>query len=280
VLCKNLTGNYWKKIGNMIDFQEITFKFQDRLAIITLNNPDSLNPFSIQMGREITQAVDECEYRNSIRSIIITGNGRAFCAGGDIKAMADYPEEQKAIFFKKITSELNNVIKAIRHIKKPVIAAVNGVASGAGFSLALACDLIIASAEARFNLAHVKLGLHPDGGATYFLPRLIGIHKTFELVFTGSFLDAFTAERLGIVNRIVAPEKVMDDAMALANELANGPPFAIGITKMTINQGLSESLEAQLENERQAIAQTSMTDDFIEGIAAFLEKRNPVFKGK
>lgn len=263
-----------------MDFKELKLEIQGPVSIITMNNPEHLNPFSVQMGKEITQAFYECEYQESLRSIVLTGNGRAFCAGGDIKAMADYPKERKAIFFKEITIELNNVIKAIRHLKKPVIAAVNGIASGAGFSLALACDLIIASTRARFNLAHVQVGLHPDGGATYFLPRLIGIHKTCELVFTGSSLDAATAQKLGIVNRVVAPEKVMGEAIAIANELANGPTFAIGMAKMTINRGLTEGLEAQLENERQAIAQTSITHDFIEGITAFLEKRKPAFKGK
>jgi 2-(1,2-epoxy-1,2-dihydrophenyl)acetyl-CoA isomerase len=261
-------------------FKELQLEIKGSVAIITMNNPDKLNPFSVQMGKEIKQAFYECEYKESVQAIILTGSGRSFCAGGDIKAMADCLEEPKAVFFKEITIELNNVIKAIRCIKKPVIAAVNGIASGAGFSLTLACDLIIASTGARFNLAHVQVGLHPDGGATYFLPRLIGIHKACELVFTGSSLDATTAQRLGIANRVVAPEKVMGEAMAIATELANGPTFAIGMAKMTINRGLTEGLEAQLENERQAISQTSMTHDFIEGITAFLEKRKPTFTGK
>jgi len=261
-------------------FKELKLKFQGPVSIITMNKPDNLNPFSIQMGKEIIHAFYECEYKESVRSIVLTGNDRSFCSGADIKAMADYPEERKAIFIKEITNELNNVIKAIRCIKKPVIAAVNGIAAGAGFSLALASDLIIASTEARFNLAHVQLGLIPDGGATWFLPRLIGLHKTCELVFTGSFIDGPMAKKLNIVNRVVDPEKLMGEAMALAKKLANGPTFATGMAKMTINRGLTDGLEGQLENERQAIAQTSLTSDFIEGIKAFLEKRKPVFKGK
>jgi len=263
-----------------MDFKELKFKVQSRVAIITMNKPNNLNPFSIQMGKEIIRAFYEAEYQEAVRSIVITGSGRAFCAGGDIKAMADYPEKRKAVFFKEITIQLNNAIKAIRCIRKPVIAAVNGIASGAGFSLALACDLIIASTEACFNLAHVHVGLHPDGGATYFLPRIVGLQKTCELVFTGTSIDATKAKSLNIVNRVVASEKMMAEAMAIAEKLANGPTFAIGMAKMTINRGLSEGLECQLENERQAISQTSLTCDFIEGIKAFLEKRKPVFKGK
>jgi len=263
-----------------MEFTQLKLEIQDEIATILLNNPDKLNPFSIRMGKEFIEALYECEYEESVRCIIVTGEGRAFCAGGDIGEMSDYPEARKGIFFKKLTAEFNNTVKSIRSIPKPVIAAVNGFASGAGFPLALACDLIVASESARFNVAHVQIGLHPDGGTTYFLPRLIGVHKTRELVFMGSVVDAAEARDLNIVNKVVPPDRLMEVTIAMAKSLAMGPSVAIGLAKISIDRGLSENLEGQLEIECQAVAQTAMTHDILEGIEAFLQKRKPVFKGK
>jgi len=262
-----------------MDLRELEFEIKGPVAVITMKNPEKLNAFTIRMGKEFIETLYECEYSESVRCIIVTGRGRAFCAGGDIGEMADHPEGRKGIYLKKITTELHNTIKAIRHIPKPVIGAVNGFASGAGFSVALACDLIVASSKARFNVAHIQVGLHPDGGITYFLPRLIGVHKTRELVFTGSIIDASEAKSLNIVNKVVPQEGLMKEAGSLARRLAAGPAFAIGLAKISIDRGLTENLEGQLENERQAIAQTGMTRDFLEGIEAFLQKRKPAFRG-
>ena len=193
--------------------------------------------------------------------------------------MSDYPDDRKAVFFKDITIELNNTIRAIRRISKPVVAAVQGFASGAGFSLALASDMVIAADDSRFNLAHVNIGLHPDGGATYFLPRLIGVHKTRELVFTGKFISAAEALSMNVINEIVPAAELMDKAMGLARKLAAGPTVAIGLAKASIDQGLIENIDSQLENERQAIAKTGTTQDLVEGVNAFMEKRKPEFKG-
>jgi 2-(1,2-epoxy-1,2-dihydrophenyl)acetyl-CoA isomerase len=262
-----------------MSFKELQFETQGHIAVVTMMNPEQLNAFSIQMGKELINVFYECERKEGILSIVLTGYGRAFCAGGHIKHMADCPEDRKCEFLKNITGELNDVVTTIRRIPKPVIAAVNGVAAGAGFSLALACDLIVASENARFSLAHFNMGLHPDGGAIYFLERVVGIHKTRELVFRRSVIDANTAARLNIVNQVVSPTELNEKAMTLAQELSNGPAIAIGLAKRVIDQGLIESLDGHLENERQAIAQTGRTRDHIEGITAFLEKRKPQFKG-
>jgi 2-(1,2-epoxy-1,2-dihydrophenyl)acetyl-CoA isomerase len=261
-------------------YQEAELEIKDRVAVLAMNNPDKLNPFSIQMGEDLIQALYECEYNDEVRTIVFTGRGRAFSAGGDIKSMKNYPDEKKAVFLKEITRRLHATINALRRIQKPVIAAVNGFASGAGFSLALSCDMVLAAEDARFNLAYVQVGLHPDGGSTYFLPRIVGIQKTLELYYTGSFIDAVEAVRLNLVNRVVPKENLMEEAVSLAGNLAKGPAVAMGLAKETVNRTFMEGLEGQLENERQAISKTSMTQDFLEGIDAFFGKRKPEFQGK
>ncbi len=263
-----------------MDLKELKLDIQGAVAIVTMNRPDKLNPFTIPMGEEFIQVLYECEYNQDIRCVVLTGEGRAFSAGGDIQAMSDYPDSRKGVFFKEIALRLHEVITALRRMPKPVIAAVNGVASGAGFSMAMACDLVYAVPGVRFNLAYVNIGLHPDGGATYFLPRLIGVQKTRELVFTGRFIDVEEAAELNIVNKIVPQENLMDEVMKQANTLAAGPTLAIALAKSSIDKGLHADLEVQLENERQALSLTGVTEDLREGINAFLEKRKPVFKGK
>ncbi len=263
-----------------MDFKELKLEIKDNIGIITMNMPDKLNPFTVSMGEEFVQALYECEYSEDVRCVVLTGAGRAFSAGGDIQGMSDAPDDRKGFFFKEIAMWLHAVIIGIRRIPKPVIAAVNGVASGAGFSLALACDLIYAAEGARFNLAYLNVGLHPDGGATFFLPRLIGVHKTRELVFTGKFLNANEAADLNIVNKVTSAEELENEVLSLAKKLASGPTFAMGLAKESIDKSLQENLEGQLENERQALCKTGVTEDLLEGIKAFLEKRKPVFQGK
>ena len=258
---------------------EIKVEYFGPSALITLACPQTLNAFSVKMGQALLSAFAECERDKIITSIVLTGEGRAFCAGGNVKDMACAAQEKKGEFLKEIAGVLNRVVTEMRRMPKIIIAAVNGIASGAGFSLALASDLIIAAEDARFNLAHRNVGLHPDGGAIYFLQHIIGAYKTRELVYRGSIIDASTALNLNIANRVVVAEKLREEALALGRELSEGPTFAMGLAKITLDHGFNASLDTHLENERQAIAKTGATQDHVEGINAFLQKRTPLFKG-
>ena len=263
-----------------VTLEELKLERYGPCLLVSLSCPENLNAFSLRMGQEIIHTFYECERDGDIKSIILTGEGRAFCSGGNIKDMERAAQDRKGEFLKEIAGKLNRVVTAMRRVPKIVIAAVNGVASGAGFSLALASDLIVAADNARFNLAHRNVGLHPDGGAVYFLEHTIGVYKTRELVYRGSVLDAVTAEKLNIVNRVVTPEELKQEALALGRELSEGPNIAMGLAKRTIDLGLNENLDAHLENERQAIARTGETQDHIEGLRAFSERRRPMFKGR
>jgi len=189
-------------------------------------------------------------------------------------------EDSPPLLLKHLTFHLHNTISAIRRINKPVIAAVNGIASGAGFSLALACDLVIAAEGAKFNSAYVNVGLSPDGGLTYFLPRIIGLQRVTQLYLTGEFVDASGGLTMGFINQVVKDEELMTAANAVASKLASAPARAIAETKQLLNRSFSESLESQLENERLAIARCGGSDDFKEGLSAFFEKRKADFKGR
>ncbi|MBI4594759.1 MAG: enoyl-CoA hydratase [Candidatus Tectomicrobia bacterium] len=261
-----------------MDYQSITFKKEKGIATITLNRPDNLNALDLTMGKEWLDAMDKCSLDREIKVIILTGEGRAFSAGGDVKSMREAGDDAASLLG-ELTHYLHGIISAMRRINRPVIGAINGIASGAGFSMALACDLLVASDKARFNMAYVNIGLVPDGGGTYFLPRLLGLQRASQLIFTAEAIDAIEAQKLGLVNYVVPPEQVLPMAMELAERFATGPTQAYGNAKALINSGLIESLETQLENERQAISRSSQTVDFKEGLAAFFEKRKANYKG-
>lgn len=259
-------------------YQTLRFEREKKVGIITFNRPDNLNAFDLMLGQEWLDAMNRCALDKEIRAIIITGEGRAFSAGGDVKSMRDAGDKATSLLG-DLTYYLHGIISAMRRIDRPVIGAINGVASGAGFSMALACDLLVASDKARFNMAYVNIGLVPDGGGTYFLPRLLGLQRATQLIFTAEAIDAAEAQRLGLVNYVVPSEQVLPKAKELAERLAAGPMLAFGKAKALINRGLIESLETQLENERQAITLSSQTMDFKEGLTAFFEKRKANFKG-
>lgn len=261
-----------------MNYETIIFKKEDGIATITLNRPDRLNAITIQMAEELLDVIDDCHRDADVRAVVISGAGRAFCSGADIKSDASTASPPEHIA--KITEILHRLILEIRNLKKPVIASIRGHASGAGFSLVMACDLAIASENAKFNLAFVKIGLVPDLGATYFLPRLAGAKKSNELFFTGDFIDAKEAENIGIVNKVVSDEDLERETMKLAARLAKGPTLAIGRTKALINEGFTNTLKTQMENERQNQIMSAGTEDYAEGVSAFLEKREPKFKGK
>lgn len=253
----------------------IIFKKENGIATITLNRPERLNAIHVDMAKELFSALTACEMDENVRAVVITGSGRSFCAGGDVDA------KNKDANLSDLAAEnigaLNKVILKIRDIKKPVIASIRGNASGAGFSLVLPCDFAIASETAKFNLAFIRIAATPDLGVTYFLPRLIGIKRASMLFFTGDMIDAVQAEYLGVVNRMVPDNQLEKETQALAAKLAKGPSLAMARTKKLINDAEVNSLEDQLKNELKIGVLSPQTEDFQEGMKAFLEKRRPVF---
>jgi len=249
------------------------------VATITLNRPDKLNAFIGHMRRDLAEALEHAGSDRNTRVVIITGAGRAFCAGGDIAFTAELMHQRDAEEFSRILGAGRRVILAIRQMTKPVIAAVNGPASGAGCNLALACDMRIAANTATFSQSFAKVGLHPDWGGTYFLPRLVTPNKACEMFFLGESIDAAEAARLGIVNQVVAPEELESATMELAQRLRAAPPIALAAAKHAVYMSQAAELEEMLRYETEAQLRCFESDDGHEGIHAFLEKREPKFTG-
>ena len=249
------------------------------VATITLNRPDKLNAFIGHMRRDLAEALEHAGSDRNTRVVIITGAGRAFCAGGDIAFTAELMQQRDAEEFSRILGAGRRVILAIRQMTKPVIAAVNGPASGAGCNLALACDMRIAANTATFSQSFAKVGLHPDWGGTYFLPRLVTPNKACEMFFLGESIDAAEAARLGIVNQVVAPEELESATMELAQRLRAAPPIALAAAKHAVYMSQAAELEEMLRYETEAQLRCFESDDGHEGIHAFLEKRKPKFTG-
>jgi len=253
---------------------------RDQVATLTLNRPERLNALGDTLRLDLHDAVVKCSTDPEVRVLVITGAGRGFCSGGDVKSMNERDREGRGSpLMDKIAPTRDATVLAMRDCPKPVIAAVNGPAAGAGFNLALACDMRIASTAAKFTQAFVRRGLHPDWGGTYFLPRLVGTAKACELIFTGETLDAAEALRLGIVNAVVEPEALMDKTYELARKLAAGPPIAIRMAKRAIYHNMDVDLRAGLEYETYAQNICRETEDAKEGVKAFVEKRAPKFRG-
>ena len=220
---------------------------------------------------ELKTAIKNIGEDESVRAVVITGAGRGFCSGADLSASGDV-----------ITglSEIHTIIKGITAMEKPAVALINGSAAGAGLDLAMACDIRIASEKAKLSEIFVKRGLLPDCGGTYFLPRLVGLSKAKELIFTGEIIDAKEAERIGLVNRVVPAEELESTGMELARKLAKGPTLAIGKAKIAINRAVESNLDSALKDAFEAMSLILGTEDALEGIMAFVEKREPKFKGK
>ncbi|MBA3795816.1 MAG: enoyl-CoA hydratase/isomerase family protein [Chloroflexi bacterium] len=249
----------------------------DAVLTITLDRPDALNAFDRAMKDELLAALKAADRDRAVRVLIITGAGRAFSAGQDLKERQDPGE---ADLITELRTRYNPLILAMRRLEKPILAAVNGVAAGAGCSLALACDLVIASEQARFIQAFSRVGLVPDSGSTWFLPRLMGYARAAEMTFLGEPMDAATAERLGLVNRVVPGDRLMDEARALAERLAGAAPLALALTKRALNRAMGADLASQLDYEAQLQAVAGASADYAEGVAAFVGKRPPTFKGE
>ena len=260
-------------------YEHIQVAEADCITTITLNRPDKLNAFIGHMRRDLAEALEHAGSDRGTRVIIITGAGRAFCAGGDVAFMAELMQRRDAEEFSRMLGAGRRVILAIRQMTKPVIAAINGPAAGAGFNLALACDLRIAANTATFSQSFAKVGLHPDWGGTYFLPRLITPNKACEMFFLGESIDAAEAARLGIVNQVVAPEELESATMQLAQRLRAAPPIALAAAKHAVYQSQAADLDEMLRYETEAQLRCFDSDDGHEGVHAFLEKREPKFTG-
>ena len=256
----------------------IELKIENNIAYITLNRPEVFNSFNREMALLLQSTLDDCEKNDSVRAIVLSGSGKAFCAGQDLKEVTS-PDLNPG--FKKILEEhYNPIILRIRNIEKPIIAAVNGVAAGAGANIALACDIVVAHENASFIQAFSLIGLIPDSGGSFFLPRLIGLQKASSLAMLGDKISAQEAERIGMIYKYVAPEEFEGVIEKLALKLANMPTRALGLIKKTFNQSLSNNLEDQLALESNNQIEAAGTADYAEGVAAFIEKRKPNFKGR
>ena len=260
-------------------YEHILVSESEGIATITLNRPDKLNAFIGHMRRDLAEALEHAGSDRGIKVVIITGAGRAFCAGGDIAFMAELMERRDSDEFSRILGAGRRVITAIRSMTKPVIASINGPAAGAGFNLALACDLRIASTDATFTQSFVKVGLHPDWGGTYFLPRLVSPNKACEMFFLGDSIDAAEALRLNLVNKVVSPEELEAAALQLAERLRAAPPIAVAAAKQAIYMSGSSDLDEMMRYETEAQVRCFESDDGHEGIRAFFEKRDPRFTG-
>ena len=256
----------------MIQFEKI-----GAIGKITLNRPDKYNAFVRGMALELQKKLDECRSDETIRCIIISGSGKAFCAGQDLKEATD---PNGPTIEEIVQQHYNPIIKKIREIEIPVIAAVNGVAAGAGANVALACDIVVAAKSASFIQAFSKIGLIPDSGGTYFLPRLIGIQKAAALMMTGEAVSAEKAETLGMIYAVYEDSEFETSAMKLADTISSMPTKGLGYTKKLLSQTFNNSLEEQLSLEAKTQALSASSKDHQEGIKAFMEKRTPQFTGK
>jgi 2-(1,2-epoxy-1,2-dihydrophenyl)acetyl-CoA isomerase len=255
----------------------IIFDVRENIAIITFNRPDKYNAFNREMALEFQEKLDECKTSKNIRAIYITGAGNAFCSGQDLDEVVD-PNGPDVTSI--LSQHYNPIIKRIRKLEKPVVAAVNGVSAGAGANIALCCDIVVASQSSSFIQAFSKIGLIPDSGGTYFLPRLIGWQKASALFLLGEKISAQEAERMGMIYKVFPDESFAAESLKIASTLAQMPTKALGYTKLALNNSLINNYEDQLHDEELLQERAGKTEDYKEGVQAFLEKRKPDFKGE
>ena len=263
----------------MSGFTTIEFAVEDSLARITLDRPDAANGLSLEMARELLAASIECRGNTQVRAVLLTGKGRMFCAGGDLKGFVDNAPNLYA-FVKELTTVLHAAMANFAQMDAPLVIAVNGAAAGAGFSLAAAGDIVLAARSAKFAMAYTAAGLVPDGSSSWYLPRIIGMRRTQELMLTNRRLSAEEAMDWGIVTRVVEDAELAEDSLRTARQIADGPTFAYGRVKRLLAASFSNTLEAQLEAESQGIAEAAVTADGREGVAAFFAKRPATFCGR
>jgi 2-(1,2-epoxy-1,2-dihydrophenyl)acetyl-CoA isomerase len=260
-------------------YETVRYEVKDGVGTITLNRPEAYNALNLTLGRDLFHATLEADEDRAVRCIVITGAGKAFCAGGDVKDFADNPD-RIGILVKELTTYLHGAVSRLARTAKPVVMAVNGIAAGGGMSLALAGDLVVAAESTKFTMAYSKIAASPDGSSSYFLPRLIGLRRALELHYTNRVLSAREAMDWGLVNRVHPDAEFPGAVAALARELAQGPTLAFGRAKALFHQSTQESLETQMELEAQAIAASGHTDDFRNGVVAFARKQPVTFAGR
>ncbi len=258
-------------------WETILFEASDGVGLLTLNRPDKLNALNDKLHEDIAEALTLVERDDAIRALVVTGAGRGFCSGADLSQRLDNPRQGAGDALDK---HYHPRLRRLRALKKPVIAAVNGPAAGAGMSLALACDIVLAAQSATFIQAFTRIALVPDAGSTYFLPRLIGTARAKAMTLLAEQVTAAQAEAWGLIWKAVPDEQLMPEAMAMARRLAHGPTLALGLTKTAIDASLGNDLDTQLALERDFQKEASQSQDFREGVAAFLQKRAAKFTGK
>ena len=254
----------------------IFFEIKDNTGFITLNRPDKLNSFNREMALQLQETLDECK-KPEVRAVYITGAGKGFCAGQDL---AEVTQHDAPGFNVIISEHYNPIVKRIRLLEKPVIAAVNGVAAGAGANIALCCDIVVATESASFIQAFSKIGLIPDSGGTHTLPRLIGWQKASALMMLGDKISATEAERIGMIYKVFPDDRFSEEARKIAITLSKMPTKGLAYTKKVLVSSFSNSFEQQLQEEDIFQQQAAQTEDYREGVASFLEKRTPNFKGQ
>jgi 2-(1,2-epoxy-1,2-dihydrophenyl)acetyl-CoA isomerase len=259
-----------------VDFENIIYQKKEGVATITLNRPQALNAFTPPMNGELQRALKDADEDKTIRCFLLTGSGRAFCSGQDLKGRTP---ENKGSLSASLRERYNPIILRLRRTEKISVAAVNGIAAGAGCNLALACDLRVASEQAQFVQAFVRVGLAPDCGGSTILPRLVGLSKALELLLLGEPVDAKEALRIGLVAKVVPANDLPSASLAIAQTIARGPR-SLGLIKRAVNRAVLPELEAQLEYEAYLQEIAGRSSDFDEGVRAFLEKRPPIFTGK
>jgi 2-(1,2-epoxy-1,2-dihydrophenyl)acetyl-CoA isomerase len=258
----------------------LLFKVSEHVAYITLNRPTAVNSVSLELAAELHAVARECDDSNSVRAVLLTGAGRIFCGGGDLKSFAAQEPSHLPIHIKRVNLFFHSAIQCFARMRAPVVVAVNGPAGGYGMSLASAGDIVLANESARFTLAYTRVGLTPDASSTYYLPRIIGLRRTMELVLTNRTLTAREAEAIGLVTRVVPDDQLIGQAESMAHELAHGPTRAYGGVKRLLYGAATNPLYEQMELENETIAEMARGADAQEGIAAFLAKRPPQFSGR
>ena len=258
---------------------KIKLDVEQQVATITLNRPDKLNAFTDEMLMGLIAAIDECDGRNDVRAVILTGAGRGFCAGGDVFAMGAEADNRPHITKHHIDEFIQAFPRRMATFDKPIIAAVNGVATGGGMDLALACDFRIAAKSARFAETYAKIGLLPGGGGAYYLPRIVGAAKALELLLTADFIEAEQALAIGLVNHVFDDDELISETMKIARRIATLPPYSVAMIKRTVYQGLESDMDSALEIVGSHIAIAKASADHAEAIAAFREKRQGNYSG-
>jgi 2-(1,2-epoxy-1,2-dihydrophenyl)acetyl-CoA isomerase len=262
----------------MPDYQTLLYSLENGVAEITLNRPDSLNAFNDELAAELQDALKNVERDSNARALVLTGAGKGFCAGQDVNAIRERTGDHS--FREHLLKTFHPIVGKLSTLEKPVIAAINGAAVGAGFGISLACDIRYAAENAKFRMAFIGLGLAPDSGTSYFLPRLVGLGRALEMAYTNELIDATAALSLGLVNKIFPAADLLPQARALASQLAAGPTRGYGLTKRAMLRASASTLADALDYEAHLQDIAGRTADHKEGVAAFLEKRKPEFTGK